>query len=187
MHSLRTERARLAAAFNVTQEDIFCTPSNLRPVDPDDVLYCNSGGTFPFYLNGDCFLLMSGWEMLALGRTGQADEAFAMLSRLLLQYERNLLWGQRYSWQHAKMHGNDILANSLVSLSLGLQASFGVATNLTGIGVVAAPAAKLEGAKWCFRHRGKDACVLVENGTQHIGYVDIGGEKGGQAGSAGHV
>lgn len=93
MSSLRSERARLAAAFNVTVADIFCTPSNTRVADPDDILYCNKGGVsrifngstllscrvpcldqqgiarltlgtqdFPFYENGDCFLLMTGWE-----------------------------------------------------------------------------------------------------------------------------
>lgn len=49
----------------------------------------------------------------------------------LTQYQRNLLWGQRYSWQHSKMHGSDILTGALVGLSSGLQASFGIATNVT--------------------------------------------------------
>jgi hypothetical protein len=168
MRSLSSERARLAADFNVTVGDIFCTPSNMRPASPEDITYCNSGNAYPFYLNGDCFLLMSGWEMAALGKTGQSDSAFAMLSSVLAQYDRNMLWGQRYSWQHGKMHGNDILANSLVSLVLGLQASFGITTNLTGIGISGAPAAKLEGARWCFRHLGKDVCVSVKDGQQHI-------------------
>lgn len=167
---LGDERKRLASAFNITAEQLFCTPSNTRVAAPDDILYCNSGGQFPFYENGDCFLLMSGWEMLALGRSGQADAAFEMLRQYLTQYQRNLLWGQRYSWQHGKMHGNDILANTLVGLSMGLQASFGIATNLTAIGIIAPPASLLEGARWCFRHRGETACVSVKNGTQRIEY-----------------
>ena len=168
MRLLGRERARLAASHNITQEELFCTPSNTRVASPDDILYCNAGGPFPFYENGDCFLLMSGWEMLALGRTNQTDAAFAMLSRFLTQYQRTLLWGQRYSWKQGKMHGNDILANTLVGLSMGLKASFGISTNLTGVGVVAPPAAKLEGAKWCFQHLGAAVCVSVRGGRQHI-------------------
>eukprot|EP01046_Picozoa_sp_COSAG06_P018232 COSAG06_NODE_1261_length_10074_cov_21.232882_9_plen_526_part_00 len=171
MSALRSERARLAQAYNVTPADLWCTPSNTRPVAPDDVFYCNSGSPFPFYLNGDCFLLMSGWEMLALGKAGESDNAFEMLSHVLAQYQRNLLWGQRYSWQHSKMHGNDILANTLVALTMGLQASFGISTNLTGIGVISPPARKLEGARWCFHHRGKEACVSVKGGKQRILYT----------------
>ena len=106
--------------------------------------------------------------MLALGRTNQTDAAFAMLSRFLTQYQRTLLWGQRYSWKEGKMHGNDILANTLVGLSMGLKASFGISTNLTGVGVVAPPAAQLEGAKWCFQHLGAAVCVSVRGGLQHI-------------------
>ena len=170
--SLQSERTRLAESFNLTADEIFCTPANTRVAAPDDILYCNSGGGFPFYENGDCFLLMSGWEMMAMGQQGQTDAAFAMLSGFLGQYQRTLLWGQRYSWQRGEMHGDDILTGALIGLSSGLQASFGITTNLTGIGIMAKPAAKLEGARWCFLHRGKNACVSVKNGKQHIVYTE---------------
>ena len=34
-----------------------------------------AGATFPYYENGDCFLLVSGLEFLARARTGDADGA----------------------------------------------------------------------------------------------------------------
>jgi hypothetical protein len=90
--------------------------SELAPSGPADIVSVPAG---------DCFLLMSGWEMLGLARVGQSDRAFQMLRGFMSQYTRTLLWGQRYSWQHEKMHGDDILTGALIGLASGLQASFG--------------------------------------------------------------
>jgi hypothetical protein len=52
MGSLAAERSRLEQQFNLSTGGAFCTPANMRPADPDDILYCNANQPFPFYENG---------------------------------------------------------------------------------------------------------------------------------------
>lgn len=127
-----------------------------------------AGATFPYYENADCFLLVSGLEILARARTGDADGALQQLLAFMEQYVATTFWGQRYSWREQRMKGGDILANALLGLVGGLVGAFGISSNLSAVSVANRPAAALEGFKWRFLHLGEEVEVSVVNGSTVI-------------------
>ena len=61
--------AALAARFNVSADTFFAAPANFVPAAPEDLLYCNAAQpidtVFPFYENGDQFLVVAGYEWVS--------------------------------------------------------------------------------------------------------------------------
>ena len=89
--------AGLRAQFNVTAEELWCTPTNLIPLDPSDLTVNFDGEyVFPHYENGDCFQWHLGLEALALSRVRGAGAAYDKLARAAREFDGNRLWGQRY-------------------------------------------------------------------------------------------
>ncbi len=156
--------------FNLTEPPI-CTPSPLWPADPADVMYCNAGkgSKWPYYENGDCFLVANGFELLARARNGNATDAWSRFERLMLAYNQTRLWGQRFAWSRGFPRGNDILTDQLQILWGALLGGFGIQPTLNnGLQSVNEPAKQLEGVSWSFVYKGKVVRVEVDGGQVYI-------------------
>ena len=166
--------AALAARFNVSADTFFAAPANLVPAAPEDLLYCNAAQpidtVFPFYENGDQFLVVAGYEWVAQARAGDADGVLARLRLAMAEYNRTAFFGQNRDWLadggRGQMMGGDILTDQLLLLWGGLRAVFGVEPTLRqGIVTTNAPAAGLEGAWHAFLHLGQEVNVTISAGV----------------------
>ena len=166
--------AALAARFNVSTETFFAAPANWIPAAPEDLLYCNAAQpidtVFPFYENGDQFLVVAGYEWVAAARAGNADAVLARLRLAMAEYNRTSFFGQNRDWLadggRGQMMGGDILTDQLLLLWGGLRAVFGVEPTLRqGIVTTNAPASGLEGAWHAFLHLGQEVNVTISAGV----------------------
>lgn len=167
-------KAELSARYNVSIETFFAAPANLVPAAPEDLLYCNAAQpidtVFPFYENGDQFLVVAGYEWLAAARAGDADGVLARLRLAMAEYNRTAFFGQNRDWLadggRGQMMGGDILTDQLLLLWGGLRGVFGVEPTLRqGIVTTNAPAAGLEGAWHAFLYLGQETNVTISNGV----------------------
>jgi hypothetical protein len=102
--------AGLRARLNVTAEALWCTPTNLIPLDPLDLTVdFDSEYVYPHYENGDCFQWHLGLEALALSRVRGAGAAYDKLARAAGVFDGSRLWGQRYSWTEGRPMGADVI------------------------------------------------------------------------------
>jgi hypothetical protein len=169
--------ARLRKSYNVTQEQQWCTPDNLKPLNADD---CHGGcSTWPGYESGRCFLWLTGWEIYARSRHNggaHVDAAFMLWERLLggresnyTRFKTTAFWQQNNAWgdfEDREPHdGSDVLLDQIVTVWGFLRGTFGLEATLTGVEVVHPPAKQLEGASWTFVHLGKARTATVTNGT----------------------
>ena len=170
--------AALAARFNVSSETFFAAPANWLPADPEDLLYCNAAQpidtVFPFYENGDQFLVVAGYEWVAAARAGNADSVLARLRLAMVEYNRTSFFGQNRDWLadsgRGQMMGGDILTDQLLLLWGGLRAVFGVEPTLRqGVVTTNAPASGLEGAWHAFLHLGQEVNVTITGGVARVG------------------
>jgi hypothetical protein len=168
--------AALAARFNISIDTFFAAPANFVPAAPEDLLYCNAAQpidtVFPFYENGDQFLVVAGYQWVAAARAGNADSVLARLRLAMAEYNRTAFFGQNRDWLadggRGQMMGGDILTDQLLLLWGGLRAVFGVEPTLRqGILRTNAPAAGLEGAWHAFLHLGQEVNVTISAGVAH--------------------
>ena len=167
----------LAARFNVSANTFFAAPANWLPAAAEDLLYCNSAQpidtVFPFYENGDQFLVVAGYEYVAAARAGNADGVLARLRLAMAEYNRTAFFGQNRDWLadsgRGQMMGGDILTDQLLLLWGGLRGVFGVEPTLRhGIVTTNAPASGLEGAWHAFLHLGQEVNVTVSAGVARV-------------------
>jgi hypothetical protein len=167
--------ARVAADFNVSAADLWCTPTNLAPVSPSDLTLNFDGEyAYPHYENGDCFHWHAGLEALARGRVRGGDAAFARFTGVLTEFNASRLWGQRYSWLARAPQGFDVITDGLFALYGGLLGSLGIRTSLFGgLQTVGPAAAALEGASFTFGLGGADVTVDVTGGWARVRQPDL--------------
>jgi hypothetical protein len=165
--------AVLAARYNVSMDTFFAAPANLIPAAPEDLLYCNAAQpidtVFPFYENGDQFLVVAGYEWVAAARAGNSDSVLSRLRLAMAEYNRTAFFGQNRDWLAdggvGQMMGGDILTDQLLLLWGGLRAVFGIEPTLRqGIVTTNAPASGLEGAWHAFLHLGQEMNVTITSG-----------------------
>lgn len=156
--------------YNVSEQQLWCTPTNLIPLSTADLTVdFDDEYVFPHYENGDCFMWHSGLEMMARGRVNGSAEAFNRYAAALTVFNATRLWGQRYSWLDSTPMGSDVITDALWLVYGGLQASLNIRTSLLdGLTVLGSAAAELEGANFTFALRGQDVTVGVRNGTATV-------------------
>ena len=159
--------AGLRAQFNVSAEALWCTPTNLIPLDPSDLTVdFDTEYVYPHYENGDCFQWHLGMEALALSRVRGAGAAYAKLARAAGVFDANRLWGQRYSWTLGHPMGSDVITDGFFSVYGGLFGALGVRVSLLGGVTSVGPAApQLEGANFTIGVGGADVVVAVRGGV----------------------
>jgi hypothetical protein len=162
--------AGLRAQFNVTAEELWCTPTNLIPLDPADItVNFDSEFTFPHYENGDCFQWHLGLEALALSRVRGASAAYDKLSRAAGVFDASRLWGQRYSWTAGRPMGADVITDGFFAVYGGLFGALGVRVSLLhGVTSVGPAAPQLEGANFTIGVLGSDVVVAVQGGIARV-------------------
>jgi hypothetical protein len=162
--------AGLRTQFNVTAEELWCTPTNLIPLDPLDLTVdFDSEYIYPHYENGDCFQWHLGLEALALSRVRGASAAYEKLSRAAGVFDGNRLWGQRYSWTEGRPMGADVITDGFFSVYGGLFGALGVRVSLLGGVASVGPAApQLEGANFTIGVLGRDVLVYVKGGVAQV-------------------
>ena len=170
MDTADTLYAGLRAHYNVTAEALWCTPTNLIPLDPLDLTVdFDSEYVYPHYENGDCFQWHFGLEALALSRVRGASAAYDKLSLAASVFDVNRLWGQRYSWTEGKPMGADVITDGFFAVYGGLFGSLGVRVSLLGGVTVVGPAApQLEGANFTIGVFGSDVVVAVKGGVARV-------------------
>jgi hypothetical protein len=162
--------AGLRAQFNVTAEALWCTPTNLIPLDPLDLTVdFDSEYVYPHYENGDCFQWHLGLEALALSRVRGAGAAYDKLARAAGVFDVSRLWGQRYSWTEGRPMGADVITDGFFSVYGGLFGALGVRVSLLGGVASVGPAApQLEGANFTIGVLGSDVLVYVKGGVARV-------------------
>jgi hypothetical protein len=162
--------AGLRARLNVTAEQLWCTPTNLIPLDPSDLTVdFDSEYVYPHYENGDCFQWHFGLEALALSRVRGASAAYAKLAGAAAVFDVNRLWGQRYSWTEGKPMGADVITDGFFAVYGGLFGALGVrVTLLGGVASVGPAAPQLEGANFTIGVLGSDVVVAVQGGVARV-------------------
>ena len=169
--------AETCERFNVSQDTFFASPSNLFPANFEDLLYCNSArpkdDVYPFYENGDQFLVAAGYEYIAAARNGDADGVLSRLRLAMLEYDRTSFFGQNRDWLanggQGQMQGGDICTDQLLLLWGGLRGVFGVEPTLRqGLVATNAPAAGLEGAWHAFLYLGVEVNITIKGGAWHV-------------------
>ena len=162
--------AGLRAQFNVSAEALWCTPTNLIPLDPLDLTVdFDSEYVYPHYENGDCFQWHFGLEALALSRVRGAGAAYDKLSRAAGVFDGNRLWGQRYSWTEGRPMGADVITDGFFAVYGGLFGALGVRVSLLGGVASVGPAApQLEGANFTIGVLGSDVLVTVKGGVARV-------------------
>lgn len=161
--------AQIRAAYNLTEAQLWCTPTNLRPLLPED-LTLNFDNEFSYgnYENGACFHWHGGLEMLARGRVQGAEAALARFAPLLAEFDASRLWGQRYSWLDGggRVEGDDVITDSAFALYGGLLGALNVRTSLLGgLQVLGPAAAALRGANLTLGLLGRDVRLAVVGGV----------------------
>ena len=166
--------AEIRVRYNKTEDELWCTPTNLDTVRGD-----GWSGLAPFdgyqhgelqdqkhyghYENGCCFMVMLGMELAARGEGGDPDGAMVKLQRAMARFNTTRFWGQHYDWcvgDHCDQppsgfNGADVIANSAMILYGAAHALFGFRTDLHGVHVYGRPASALkEGATHRFIHLG---------------------------------
>ena len=162
--------AGLRAQFNVSAEALWCTPTNLIPLDPLDLTVdFDSEYIYPHYENGDCFQWHLGLEALALSRVRGAGAAYDKLSHAAGVFDENRLWGQRYSWTEGRPMGADVITDGFFSVYGGLFGALGVRVSLlSGVTSVGPAAPQLEGANFTIGVLGSDVVVAVQGGIARV-------------------
>jgi len=171
----RATLARTSSRYNVSMNTFFASPANLLPAHVDDLLYCNSAShpqddAYPFYENGDQFLVVAGYEYVAISRAGDSDGVLGRLNFAMAEYDRTGFFGQNRDWLanggQGQMQGGDILTDQLLLLWGALRGVFGVeATLRQGIVVTNPPATGLgEGAWHAFLYMGEEVNITLRAG-----------------------
>jgi hypothetical protein len=162
--------AGLRSQFNVTDEQLWCTPTNLIPLDPSDLTVNFDNETvYPHYENGDCFHWHFGFEALALSRVRGSSAAYDKLSRAAGVFDVNRLWGQRYSWTEGRPTGADVITDGFFAVYGGLFGALGVRVSLlNGVTSVGPAAPALEGANFTIGVLGDDVLVAVQGGVARV-------------------
>ena len=162
--------AGLRARLNVSAEALWCTPTNLIPLDPSDLTVdFDSEYIYPHYENGDCFQWHLGLEALALSRVRGAGAAYDKLARAAGVFDVNRLWGQRYSWTEGAPMGADVITDGFFAVYGGLLGALGVRVSLLGGVATVGPAApQLEGANFTIGVLGSDVVVAVRGGFARV-------------------
>jgi hypothetical protein len=162
--------AGLRTQFNVTAEELWCTPTNLIPLDPLDLTVNFDGEyVYPHYENGDCFQWHFGLEALALSRVRGAGAAYDKLARAAGVFDVNRLWGQRFSWTEGRPTGADVITDGFFAVYGGLFGALGVRVSLLdGVTSVGPAAPQLEGASFTIGVLGRDVLVAVKGGVARV-------------------
>jgi hypothetical protein len=184
LRTFKSSYAHLHTQFNLTDDDLFCTPSNFIPLlpsemggrkDSEDPSNHGHYSEFPGYENGVCFFFNTALEIAMWGFAGEPDIAFDKYNRFMQQgFDRDgaRLWGQHYSWGVGSKTGfgsSDVLTNVMLNLWGFTRGSFGVWPRLNeGLVVRGRPAKMMEGASHRFAFLGKDAEVRVKDGKTSV-------------------
>lgn len=168
MRTVDTRVAALAAANNITRDDIWAMPCSLFPVtNPLEVaIPVSSPVPFPSYENGGSFFHTIGFEVVARGIVGDAAGAYASFERFLQRgFVNNRAWAQQLYWADGTLVGFDPLNNALLALWGFLRACFGFTLSLAGgLTAVGTPAPQCEGALYTLSLLGEPTCVRVTAG-----------------------
>jgi hypothetical protein len=182
LHNFDALYEQLYMQYNLTADQLWCTPSNFLPLLPSEMGGAKPQGhfsAFPGYENGVCFFFNTGLEIAMWGHAGSPDTAFEKYRRFMEQgWDRDgaRLWGQHFAWTKRGKSGtsngfasSDVLTNVLLSLWGFTRGSLGVWPRLSdGVVVRGAPAQLLEGATHRFAFLGRDVTATVEGGKVEI-------------------
>lgn len=181
--------ARIGRETNRSAEQMWCTPSNLRSVAPEDAMVSIRGDQADFgsYENGACFFAMSGLELAARGFAGDPSGALRRFRELMAVFDKTRFWGQHAEWvghptkslraaarttdSDLILDGADVLTDSLILLWGFIRGAFGIHVSLLD-GVVPlprGPAPELEGANYTFVVHGKPVLLRVRGGKTLVG------------------
>jgi len=162
--------ANIRNKFNVTEQQLWCTPTNLIPLDPSDLTVdFDNEYVYPAYENGDCFMFHYGFESLARGRIQGAEFAYNRLVNAMNNFNISRLWGQRYSWLQDTPRGSDVITDGYMLMYGSIFGSLNIRpTLLNGIQVLGPAASEFEGANFTFSYLGIDTTVQVQNGYAKV-------------------
>ena len=171
---VRTRLAEIHMQYNMTEDELFCAPTNLWSVAPEDSF--NNGTLqdqkeFGHYENGCCFMALNGMYAALLASGGDTDGAYAVLVAMLRNSEDTALWGQHYDWINhgtTNFNGPDVLTDTLVALRHGIMSAMGLRLALGSTWSGAPAAAGLEGASLTFRTGGVRVRAEVHGGRVRI-------------------
>lgn len=170
------QRAHWRAFFNVSEDDMWATPSSLFNASAADLV---GNGTapqqtqFPQYENGDAFIHTTAFELAARAMVpGQQGAAWSVLTRALrVGFNATKFWGAALHWAPpAAMSSEPLTSSALVAWAL-VRSGFGVWPTLTrGLLRRAPPLPQLAGAQVTFRYLGRDTTLTV---SEDATWVDI--------------
>lgn len=165
--------AGIRTKYNVTAEQLWCTPTNLIPLDPSDLTVdFDDEYEYGHYENGDCFHWHYGLESLARSRVNGADTAFTRLTTAMQAFNVSRLWGQRYGWIDPSTRGplgSDVITDGYFLIWGSLFGSLNIRpTLLNGIQTLGPAATDMNGSNYTFSYLGNDVTIQVTDGYARV-------------------
>jgi hypothetical protein len=163
--------AQARATYNLTEAQLWCTPTNWIQLDPADLTVdFDNEYNWGHYEDGACFQWHHGLESIARARVQGPEVALSRLTTAMTNFAQNRLWGQRYGFLEGGVPlGSDVITDGFYLAYGGLFGALNVRpTLLSGLQVLGPAAPQLEGVNFTFAFQGVDTTVTVENGWARV-------------------